>query len=163
MWRDFVYANCGSLPFAHCGVNQEQLHPADTLPWAPPVWVLLVSFKSFVNVVLWYLKLLQTGKLCGRYKPCHAPYYTQLSCYYPTISLNCVSMSLLRIEYIFIVVFYNAQYLRIYLLSVVNNNKYENKTILTSLLVFLTVKNKILSEKVSLGGGMHFKMGEKHI
>lgn len=61
-------------------------------------------------------------------------------------------MSLLPIEYIFIVVFYNAQHLRIYLLSVINNNKYENKTILTSLFVFLTVKNKILSEKVSQGG-----------
>lgn len=116
-----------------------------TLSLEPPSLSIVSFFQILCKCYLVISKTLTDRQAMWQIQPCHAPYYAQLSCYCPTISLNCVSVSLLPIVYIFLVIFCNVQHLWIYLASIINN-KDENKTILTSLLVFLTVKNKIVSE-----------------
>lgn len=131
--------NCGGLAFYSLWCRSGAALSRRPFPLIPPVRVLLVASKSFVNVVLlWYLKLLQTDRLCGGYNhimliimPNWAdtilPFPWTLSpplCYIYCILFRCGFLQWQASK---------SLCLRIYLASVINSNRDENKTILTSL------------------------------
>lgn len=96
-WRDSVYGRGGRLACYSLWCQSGTAVSRGWSPSRPSVRILLPSLKSSVNVILWYLKLLQAAHVTDRtVSPsslCPTEYPT-FSWDYPAISLNFASIPL---------------------------------------------------------------------